>query len=135
MKTNTNIRSRKISKGKYRPRGRHFPLYRAPHRAGWTRLVPVKVANPRWMSSEDGGPVENAFVQPPRGLEPLGHRMTSLTLHHADGLPAFYHAQNADYAAFADQPFYSVCFSCAQASAASTPATSGGTVFLMGMPF
>ena len=40
-------------------------------------------------------------------------------------------AQTYIYAAFAEQPFYY----SAQSSAASTPATSGGATFLMGMPF
>jgi len=74
---------------------------------------------------------ENVPVQPPRGIEPLGHKLTRLVPHHASGCAQFYHAGNTRYAAFADVPFYY----SAQASAASTPATAGGATFLMGMPF
>ncbi|MEK7093336.1 MAG: hypothetical protein AAB927_02520, partial [Patescibacteria group bacterium] len=61
----------------------HMVLQRA-------RLVHANIANPTWMSSEENSLGEN-LIQPPRGLEPLGHRMTSLALHHADGLRQFYH--------------------------------------------
>ena len=53
-----------------------------------TGPVHTNIANPTWMSSEDGRDVEICIIQPPRGLEPLGHGMTGPVPHHADGLRA-----------------------------------------------
>lgn len=66
-----------------------------PHRVlERAKLVPANIASGCKMSSlcEEKVPVEKAFVvQPPRGFEPLGHKMTSLAPHHADGLQILYH--------------------------------------------
>ena len=53
-----------------------------------TGPVHTNIANPTWMSSEDGRDVEICIIQPPRGLEPLGHGVTGPVPHHADGLRA-----------------------------------------------
>ena len=64
----------------------------ASHLIQGTRPVAPNVANLRWMSSEDKTPVENVSLQPPRGVEPLGRRLTGLVPHQAGGLQKVYHS-------------------------------------------
>ena len=56
-----------------------------------TRPVNASITNSTSVSSEKGSPVENRLLKPDRGIEPLGHRLTGSTLHHASGYRRFYH--------------------------------------------
>src|SRR3989344_2494257 len=62
------------------------------HLMRWTKVVRASLASRAWMSSEIANVVENpSIIQPPRGFEPLGHKMTTLVPHQADGLHIHYH--------------------------------------------
>ena len=54
-------------------------------------LVSPSIADGVWVSSEKDAPVDNGPLKPDRGIEPLGHEVTSSTLHHASGYGGFYH--------------------------------------------